>query len=307
MILSLGIDVSKSKLDVYLNGKSFEVNNDSKSIQKSFSKIDRTAKIVMEATGKYHRVAHQKLFEMGFSVMIINPYQSRHFAKSMNILCKTDAVDAKILAMYAQRMDFKETPPSSKIQLELQELSRHLSDLKKMQHGTNMRLEGAEGYLKKSLKRILKSIETEIAEVEEKLKSIILDDEVLRNKLMLLKSIPGVGDKTALMLLSCLKELGTLKKTEISALSGLAPINQDSGTMRGKRRIKGGRYDVRAGLYMPIVGAATIHNSRLKVIHDRLVGAGKMEMVALVACMRKLVIWANAILASGEPWRENHA
>lgn len=119
-------------------------------------------------------------------------------------------------------------------------------------------------------------------------------------------SIPGIGAKTGLMLLSLLRELGCLEKTEIAALAGLAPANNDSGTFRGKRTIKSGRHDVRSHLYMPTLGAATKHNKRLKKIYDRLVASGKPKKVALTACMRKLIVWANAILMSGEAWVENH-
>lgn len=302
MILALGIDISKQKLDVYINGKSFEVRNEAKSIKKAFSKISRDTRVVMEATGKYHRLTHQVLHEMGFLVMVINPYQSRYFARSMNVLCKTDLVDAKILALYGQRMDFKPSAPLTAVQLELQELSKHLSDLKKNRHNVRMHLEGAKGFISKSLKKTLKPIEKEIEATENQLKAIITSQEETNKRFELLQTIPGVGEKTALMLLSYLKELGTLNKRQIAALAGLAPINQDSGTMKGKRRIKGGRHDVRSGLYMPIVGAVTYHNPRLKAQYLRMVESGKLKMVALVACMRKLIIWANAILATGKKW-----
>lgn len=117
-------------------------------------------------------------------------------------------------------------------------------------------------------------------------------------------SIPGIGEPTAITLLSYLRELGEASKREIAALSGLAPMNNESGSYTGKRRIRGGRHDVRTALYMPILGAATKHNKRLKELYNRLVGSGKLKKVALTACMRKLVVWANAIITSQKPWDE---
>ena len=160
------------------------------------------------------------------------------------------------------------------------------------------------GFIARSLIRALKAIDSEIKGTELALKEVINSDPILQTNCALLKTIPGVGEPTALMFLSYLRELGQATSKEIAALSGLAPMNNESGAFKGKRRIKGGRHDVRTGLYMPILGAATQHNKRLKEIYTRLVAAGKLKKVALTACMRKLVIWANAILKSQKPWDE---
>lgn len=307
MILSIGIDVAKSKLDIFMEGKQESVSNDKRSIKKYFRTLDKGSRIVLEATGKYHRLAHEVLVEMGFPVMVINPYQSRYFARALNIICKTDAVDARVLSLYGERMPFKATEPLAKRELEMQELSRHLDDLKKIKKDLSSRKRESTGFVAKSLDKPIKALDDEIRKTEEALKGTVKEDDKMQSKVELLESIPGVGTTTAIMLLSYLRELGSVSKTEISALAGLAPMNNDSGVMRGKRSIQRGRKDVRCGLYMPVVGAATMHNARLKAFYERLSAKGKPKKVVLTACMRKLVVWANAILESNQPWVESYA
>lgn len=301
-MIAIGIDVSKHKLDVWNGGKLETIVNDETSIKSTFEKIERSAKIVMEATGKYHRLAHTTLENLGFKVMIINPFQSRHFAKAMNILCKTDKVDAKVLSMYGERMEFKVSIALRSDELELQELLRHLNDLKSTKVDLEARLEGSENFIKDSLERAVKGIKDEISKTENKIKQLIDGSAKLKQSEKILTSIPGVGATTAAILLGLLKELGTLSNKEIASLAGLAPMNVDSGTMKGKRRIQKGRHDIRSHLYMPVLGAATKHNPVLKALYQRLVGAGKPGKVALTACMRKLVIFANAMLKKNEMW-----
>ena len=305
MSLPIGLDISKLKIDFYSSSTHCVIVNDVKSIQKYFKKLDRASPIVMEATGKYHRVAHRTLEEMGFEVMVVNPYQSKHFAKAMNLRCKTDKVDAKMLSIYAERMEFKKSKCMEHGEQKRLDLLKHLDDLKKIRIDISARTRESTGFIEKSLKRTLKSVDCEINETEVKLLSMVKSDETTKRNFELLLTIPGVGAPTAISLLCLLRELGQTSKREIAALSGLAPINFDSGTMKGKRRIQGGRHDVRRHLYMPIIGAATQHNPWLKEFYTRLVATGKPGKVALTACMRKLVVWANAILATGLPWNEN--
>ncbi len=306
MIISMGIDVSKLKLDIYHAGKLTTIENKEEALKEHVKDLDREIRVVMEATGKYHRLAHRVLVAHGFKVMVINPYQSRHFAKAMNVRCKTDAVDAKILCQYGETMRFEPTLLKERTQEELQELSKHLDDLKQIKVELDSRLKESTGsFIEDSLKETLKTIKEQIKETQKELKKRVSQEEGLKQKLALLMSIPGLGEFTGVMLLSYLKELGEVSKNEIAALTGLAPMNQDSGQMKGKRRIKGGRRDVRSHLYMVIVGAATQHNERLKALYQRHLEAGKPVKVALTACMRKLVIWANAILSSGLPWQED--
>lgn len=304
----IGIDVAKSKLDLFDGRRFSQLGNDEKSINDYFSRLSIDEyRIVMEATGKYHRLAHKLLDLLGFEVMVINPCQSRHFAKSMNVNCKTDKVDAKILAFYGEKMEFIQTPCMDEIQMSLQELSRHLDDLKKTRVDLEARRREARiKFVEESLNKAIDTIEKEIKLTEKKLNETAESDKNLREKVILLESIPGIGRLTALVLISLLRELGKVSKREIAALAGLAPYNNDSGVFKGKRRIKGGRYDVRSHLYLPVVGAATRHNPKLKIFYEHLVAQGKPKKVALTACMRKLLVWANAMISHQVSWLECH-
>lgn len=306
-MVSVGLDIAKEKIDFYSAGMHAEIMNTKKAIETYFKTISRDSRVVMEATGKFHRIAYKTLEDMGFSVMVVNPYQTKHFAKAMNLLCKTDRVDAKMLALFAERMEFKPVKCSSEKQEKMQELSGHLDDLKQLKLDLESRLrESKDRFIEPSLKKVLGVLDQEIKATEKQLKFLIESDEELKKKLELLLTIPGVGQTTAVNLLSYLKELGTLNKYEIGSLAGLAPMNNDSGKLKGRRSIKGGRHQIRRHLYMPVLGAATQYNARLKAFYQRLVASGKPKKVALVACMRKLVIWANAVLANNQPWNENY-
>jgi transposase len=223
--------------------------NNERSIEDHFKPISKACKVVMEATGKYHRTAHRVLSEQGFSVMVVNPYQSKHFANALNLKCKTDKVDAKMLAAYADRMDFKPTQCPTKAQEKMQDLLRHLDDLKRLRVELQHRLNDSKGFIAKSLRKTVKGLDEEIKQTQEAIKALVGQDKSLQTNLKLLLSIPGVGELTALSLMAYLKELGTLSKREIASLSGLAPMNHDSGNHKGKRRIKGGRHDANSFIY----------------------------------------------------------
>lgn len=306
MSVTIGIDVAKDKLDIYCDGKFSQCLNSTAAIKKHFKNFNQHDFVVMEATSKYHRRSHRLMEQMGFSVMVVNPYQSKHFGKAQNLICKTDRVDAKLLADFASKIDCKPTPSLTKQQLRLLELSRHLADSKAEKLALAARLEESDRFVVCSLKRLLKHIKKEIEACELRLRKIVLADERLLKQFELLQTIPGVGETTAIALLSYLRELGKVNKAEIAALVGVAPINQDSGKLSGKRRIRGGRFELRRQLYLPVVGSATRHNPRLKAFYNRLVESGKPKKVALTACMRKLVVWANTMLANECAWAENH-
>lgn len=302
MTIAIGIDVAKENLAIYQNDTYVEIVNEASAIKAYFRQLSRKANILMEATGKYHRLAHKVLDEMGFSVMVINPYQSKHFAKALNLLCKTDKVDAKMLALFAERMDFKATPCASEGQTHLKDLSRHLDDLKQVKVSLEARARDSKGFVKSSLNKAIKTIEKEIEATEKALLAGIKADKAVYQNYKLLLGVPGIGSSTAVYLLSCLSELGMATRGQISALSGVAPMNNDSGSYSGRRYVRGGRRDIRHHLYMPVLGAATQHNERLKQFYQRLVAAGKPKKVALIACIRKLIVWCNAMLQNQQPW-----
>ncbi len=307
IMIAVGIDIAKTKVDVYINNRFVSLDNNEQALKKFFNPFQRDEiKIVMEATGRYHRIAHSTLDALGFNVMVINPFQSRHFAQSMNIFCKTDKVDAKVLSQFAQRMDFLPTPVPSQKEAELLELVRHLDDLKDFLFQYQNRLEYAEGLTLKSLKHLIRSTQKEIASTEQAIEKLIKLDKHLTKRCKILTSIPGIGITTAASLMALLRELGSISNKKAAALAGLAPMNCDSGNSSGIRHIQKGRSDVRRSLYTPILGAATQHNAALKEFYDRLTAAGKPKKVALVACMRKMIIFANALLKKGEMWNTNY-
>lgn len=303
-MIPIGIDIAKEKMDVWMNGSLTTLKNNEKEIVKCFESVPSAeTQIVMEATGRYHRLAHRILSGRGFSVMVINPFQSRHFAKAMNILCKTDKVDAQVLCTYAEKMTFKATALASELEERMQSLVRHIDDLKKTKTSLVIRLKESQGLEKESLECVIETFDEEIKRCEQALCGMIQKDDGLKNKMAILESIPGVGRTTAMTLLCLLKELGSLSRQEAAALSGLAPMNFESGKMKGRRHIQKGRHDVRHHLYMPVLGAVTKHNPVLKAFYQRLIEAGKPAKVALTACMRKLIVIANSLLRKEEMWK----
>jgi transposase len=301
-MIPVGIDIAKNKIDIFYESRHYTVENKEKELRERFSKLPKESRVVMEATGKYHRLAHSILNEMGIKVMLINPFQSRNFAKAMNVICKTDKVDAKILALFAEKMDFIERKAASRTEQEMQELSRYLDDLKRQRVVLIGQKESAAGCVKESIERLIDSIDNEIKKIELELEKEVDKDEIIAAKKKILLTIPGIGKTTALLLLSNLRELGSLTKNEIVALAGLAPRNNESGTYQGKRYVRGGRSNIRSSLFMPTLGAATMHNDRLKRFYRKLIESGKCKKVALTACMRKLIVWANFLIANNLSW-----
>jgi transposase len=206
-MIAVGIDIAKRTLDVWMDNKLTKLNNNELELETLFGPIKRDGvQIVMEATSKYHRIAHRTLSTLGFDVMVINPFQSRHFAKAMNVLCKTDKVDAKVLSQYAQRMDFVKTHVASDTEETLQNFVRYSDDLKGMLIQYKHHLEGAEGVILASLGRLVKITEKEICMITKKIEALIKSDEQLTNRCEILTSIPGIGKATAATLVALIKE-----------------------------------------------------------------------------------------------------
>lgn len=180
-MIAIGIDVSKTKLDVFYCEKSFIISNTEEKIRDFFINLSLhgNCKVVLEATGKYHRLIHRILCELNYDVMVINPFQSRHFAKAMNVICKTDRVDAKILALYAEKMEFKNTVLQTEEELEMQELSRPIQDLKHIKLELESRLRDSHGFVSESLIKTIDAIEKQIQEAESQLNNLVAYSEEL--------------------------------------------------------------------------------------------------------------------------------
>jgi transposase len=307
----VGIDTSKAWLDVYLHptGRWFRVANTKEGLRPLCRDLvaQGVALIVIEATGKLHRLAHRLLSQAGFPVAVVNPYRSRKLADALGQLAKTDKIDARVLALYAQMINPQAMPVPAKILAKLQELVLARQSFKAEETALANRLAAAECCeLKRALKRLLGAVAREIAGLETRIAALIGRDVQLQRRYDILASIKGIGPTTAAMLVACLSELGLLTGGKIALLVGVAPLNCDSGEMRGQRHIKGGRAHVRSVLYMAAVAAARC-NPDLKTFYARLRAAGKAPKVALTAVMRKLAVLANTLIREDRHWKPIHA
>lgn len=302
----IGIDVSKEVLDVFVLpfNKYMQFKNDSKGIKKLIAKFKSfsSACIVMESTGGYEKPSAHALAKEQFSVSIVNPRQIRDFAKALGKLAKTDRIDATTIALFAEKMQPKTKVICDENQQKLAEYNARRRQLIDMITMEKNRLDKAGKELKKSIERIIKSLEKELEAINKALAIAIESDDQYAQKNALLQTIKGVGAIVAAGMIAELPELGSMSAKQITALAGLAPYNRDSGTLRGKRTIWGGRASVRRTLYMATL-VATRHNATIKKFYERLCQAGKQKKVAITACMHKLLIIMNAMIKNNQPWQ----
>jgi len=302
-----GVDVSKHHLDVCCGGQERRVANDVQGWDELSAMLQaaRVDLVVIEATGGYERGLVCALQGVGLCVARVNPRQARDFAKSMGVLAKTDQVDARtlrdfadVLARHAARQQYI-TPMLEQARQELAELMTRRRQLVEMRVAEHNRLEHAGARAARSIQSVLKLLDKQIAAVDQH-----IDDHMDRHfkaQRNLLDSVKGVGPVTVLTLTAALPELGRLGRRQIAKLVGVAPLADDSGSRSGKRRIWGGRAEVRAVVYMAAV-VAMRHNPVIRVFYERLLEAGKPKKVAIVACMRKLLTILNAMLRDHATW-----
>jgi len=306
----IGIDVSKATLDVASlpDGESWTVTNDVLGLAELTPRLVALAPslVVMEATGGFEMLAAITLAKAGLPIAVVNPRQVRDFAKAMGQLAKTDALDAGILADFAQRVRPAPRPlPDAAAQL-LDSLLTRRRQIVEMLTAEKNRLGFARGPVKRDISQHIRWLEKRLANVEGDLQDAVASSPLYQAKADLLRSVPGIGPVTTLTLLATLPELGHLSRHQIAALVGVAPMNRDSGTLRGKRMVWGGRAPVRAALYMAaLVGIK--HNPVLREFYQRLRAAGKPFKVAVTACMRKLLTILNAMLHQNRRWDPQHA
>lgn len=302
----VGIDVSKFKWDVAVSGsrrvQTFAADDEGeRQLLELLQPLDVEI-ICLEATGNYQHRLVKRLQEHGYSVAVVNPRLPRDFARSLNRLAKTDKIDAQILALYAERYDLRPMPKTSETCEKLGALSARRLQLINMRTQESNRLETTfDSQMRHSVETHLAFLNAELQRVEQQVETLIDSDPKLRANAELLASTPGIGKLTAYRLVVELPELGSANRQQIARLVGLAPINRDSGTFRGKRMTGGGRAQVRNALYMPTL-VATKHNPKIKEFYDRLIAEGKPKMVALVACMRKMLTILNLMVKEGRPW-----
>jgi transposase len=270
------------------------------------------ALVVMEATGGYEAALACALQAAGLSVAVVNPRQARDFAKSMGQLAKTDAVDARLLAEFGgvlvRRDDlssFIRPLPDDK-QLTLAALVARRRQLLTMLGAERQRMQLAIAKVRPSIEAMIKAIRAQLDDIEADMVGHVKEHYEELDKL--LRTTKGIGPVASATLIAELPELGKLNRREIAALVGVAPMANDSGNSRGRRRIQGGRFEIRRVLYMAALVAAK-HNPAIKAFYEHLLGAGKLPKVALVACMRKLLTTLNAMVKTNTPWDAgfNHA
>jgi transposase len=315
--IHVGIDVSKRTLDVRLllgeekgtpEGESFVVANDHEGVGEILSRLEgRSPKlVVVEATGRYERLAATTLAAAGIPVAVVNPRQARDFAKAMGRLAKTDAIDAFVLARFARAMEPRASVIPDEEAIALQGILARRRQLIEMLVAENNRLKMAPKALQKRIRAHIEWLKKEISRTDADLDRAIEESATFKENEKLLRSVPGVGRVLSRTLLAELPELGEITHKRLCALVGVAPFNRDSGERRGKREAWGGRAPVRATLYMGTL-VATRFNPVIKEFYERLLSAGKPKKVALVACMRKLLSILNALMRDRAVWRCPHA
>jgi transposase len=304
-----GIDVSKERLDVFLlpEGDAFAVANDQEGIDSLLERLAeaRPKLVVLEATAGYERPVTAAIAAAGIAVAVVNPRQARDFAKATGTLAKTDRIDAEVLARFAAAVGPRPSVIPDEEARALQAILVRRRQLSGMLVAEKNRLLMAPEAVAKRIAAHVRWLEKELSRTDRELDEAIGESETWGRNEALLRSVPGVGPVLARTLLAELPELGTLSHRRLCALVGVAPFNRDSGTLRGKRAVWGGRAHVRASLYMGAL-VATRFNPAIRGFYGRLVAAGKPKKVALVACMRKLLAILNAVLRDGAPWRSTH-
>ncbi|QYJ16056.1 IS110 family transposase ISMno7 [Rubrobacter xylanophilus DSM 9941] len=306
-----GIDVSKDRLDVFVrpSGKAFVAANDEAGIGDLVVRLaeEGATLVVVEATGGYERPVAAALAAVGLPVAVVNPRQARDFARATGRLAKTDKLDAEILARFAEAVGPEPRPVPDEEAREFAEVLARRRQLVGMLTAEKNRLGSATAEpVKKRIEAHVRWLEKELARTDRDLDGAIGSSPTMRENEALLRSVPGVGPVLARTLLAELPELGTLTHRRLAALAGVAPFSRDSGTLRGRRAVWGGRARVRAALYMGALVAAR-HNPTIREFYERLVKKGKPKKVALVACMRKLLAILNAVMRDRTGWRSIHA
>jgi transposase len=313
----VGIDVSKHAWDVHVlldpaaeKGRALSLGSDAAALRtllKELKSIRGQCLIVVEATGGLEKSLAAELMLEGHHVAIINPRRARAFADAQGVVAKTDPIDARVLALFAVRIQPRRAAPITHEHAELDALvarRRQLIELRTAE--TNRRHQTRSKTASKSIDKVLKTLKKEIAEIEAAITRLIDSNDDWSRKAEIVDSAPGIAAATAATLVAELPELGQLNRAKIATLVGVAPLNRDSGAKQGKRPIRGGRASVRTALYMATF-AATRWNPVISEMYQRLTDKGKLHKVALVACMRKLLTILNTMVRNNQVWNPDLA
>jgi transposase len=301
----IGIDISKLKFDVAMsnNQSILSFSNNEEGVKELIKLLPskKDSLIVLEATGGYEKYTANYLRQKKYNVSVVNAKRVRDFAKASGKLAKTDNIDARVIMQFGRAFNPNPQPLLSKELNNRQEIMNRRGQLVGMITREKQHLEKASDFIKKLIKKSICSLEKQLAHTDDLLKEQFNQEPVLKDKLERLDEISGVGSVTAMNILVNLPELGTVSSKEIAALVGVAPFNRDSGQYNGRREIWGGRASVRTALYMAVLSAVK-YNPSIKRFYERLVAKGKLKKVAIVACMRKLIIIMNCMVRDGTCW-----
>ncbi len=300
----IGVDITKDWIDIHTlsDGRSRRIPCRPAALAR-FAAAARGALLVLEASGGYERPLMEALAEAGVAFARVNPRQAREFARATGRLAKTDRVDAAMLAEMGRALRLKPSPPRAPERVRLAELMARRDDLSDMRRREANRIKQArDAWIKKDIKTMLRVLERRLARIEAEINAQIEAHEVLARTALRLQSMPGIGPILAASLVARLPELGRLDRRAIASLAGLAPHACDSGVFRGKRRVWGGRAEVRRSLYLAGF-IASRYDPRLRAFRARLEGAGKPAKVAIVAVARKLLTILNAMFRDDKNYR----
>ncbi len=303
--VNVGVDVGKTQLDIYIyeREKYFSVKNNSEGIREALKVFSRYTieRIVVEATGRYETEFAIAVFDKDLPLCIVKPLRVRQFARAADQLAKTDKIDAQLIARFAAVMKPRFNQKQSKNLRLIKDLIARRRQLIEMRTQEMNREKVMGSPVNLSCQRIIKLFNQEIKRIEDKLGKAVEEESAWSERKALLSTVPGVGNALIYTLLADMPELGMLNNKQIAALAGLAPINRDSGKFKGKRRIQGGRHNVRTTLYMATL-SATQCNPLIREFYQRLVAQGKHKKVALTAAMRKFLTILNAMVREESEW-----
>lgn len=309
--LFVGIDVSQGKLDVAIQEKDSlhrprltRYANDEEGRQALLSSWKKLpVKLVcLEASGAYERSLVEALHQADIPVAVVNPARIRAFARCEGQLCKTDELDAALIVKYAWKNQPRLTPPLTPAQTRLKDLRARRQVVQSLTREQNRLSTAVDEDVRRMLRTIITAYKKQLQQLDQKLQEVIASAESLQKKAELLQSVPGIGPVPVAVVLGELPEAGTLNRGRIARLVGVAPVSRDSGTLRGKRMIGGGRREVRRALWMPTL-VAIQHNPTLREFYQRLIKSGKPKKAAVIAAMRKMLTLLNTMLRTNTPWK----
>jgi len=303
----IGVDVGKDQLDFFCHesAEHFTVPNTASGIRQALKRLPlaEIACLVVEATGRYEQALVQAAQGKGVPVFIAQPIAVRRFAGALGILAKTDRLDSRVIAQYAASIRPQARPLPDRNTRKLKDLTVRRKQVIGMLTMEKNRLQVMPAFLGADIRRSIRSLKQQLSKLDEAIQTLSQEVSAWRERRLILESVPGVGTTLSTTLLSDLQELGSLNAKQIAALVGVAPMNRDSGKMRGKRSIRGGRAHVRTVLFMATLSAIQ-HNPVIRRFYRMLVAKGKVKKVAVVACMRKMIVMLNAMVRDGTSWEE---